>query len=742
VDVQRLHPDGPSDQLSCRLLEIHVTPPGGGVLRKGVRGEHIAAKPVLDGAAGDAVRRIVAWGRPVMVRSPSLGAYVEGDRLEYDVPARRLRLENRRNHSHGNPPGEEGGGNAVLQYQGHYFAAPRLQYELGPPRRLGRLWAAGPGVLRGAVPKASKHLPELAAGAEFEIAWQGDIHLRPHEGTHVASVTGGATARVGEVGGFTAGELHAWLREVPEETNQDESREPRYRVVPDRLLAQHGVELRSPRFGGATRKMEVWFEDAPPLPPEAEGFANESQRDDPSQPRRQAFDLRSELVQLRLLRRGDKTSLEDATLRGNVLLRETQTEEPGEVPMVVAGDLVELRGAGGTQTRLVVLGDPQRDIRAQAGGRGIAFSGWRLQMDQGAGRVWSDGPGRLALPLPDRATAGLPGSAGARGSAAGQAGRDAMTVAVHWRKGFDFDGRRVLIEQNVETRGEGQVIRSDSLQAFLVRPLDFADPEQLRRAEVARLLFGGRPEDTAGVALENQSFENGEMTSTDKGQVGNLEIDLIAGRMHAAGPGWIESIRRGGFDMTRSLTPQPAVALAPAKRRGLTFIRVDFQQAITGQAFARDLSQWKMTFHESVETIVGPVERWEQRLHADSPAGLGPRGILLTSQELSITQMGITPQGDRLMELAALGRPHIESLSFTADGDRLSYDGAKGLLVLEGGREDARFWHRTNTGFETDGTAQSIKYWPDENRLDAELRFIDLTTGFRSAAGNAGREKR
>ena len=31
-----------------------------------------------------------------------------------------------------------------------------------------------------------------------------------------------------------------------------------------------------------------------------------------------------------------------------------------------------------------------------------------------------------------------------------------------------------------------------------------------------------------------------------------------------------------------------------------------------------------------------------------------------------------------------------------------------------------RPWHRTNTGFETDGTAQSIKYWPDENRLDAD----------------------
>ncbi|MBW3600724.1 MAG: hypothetical protein KY475_26100, partial [Planctomycetes bacterium] len=712
VDVRRLHPNGPSDHLSCRLLEIFFTPPDAGGAEQ-----------------DDVVRRVIAWGRPVIVRAPSLGAFVEGDRLEYDVVQRRLRLENRRALS----PGDAAeSGNAVMEHQGRYFAAPRLQYDLGPPGRLGTLWATGPGVLRGVVPKTSKHLPELPQGAAFEVAWQGDIHLRPHEGMHVASVTGGASATAGEVGGFSAGELHVWLREVPEVAVDPQQREPKYRVIPDRLLAQRGVELKSPRFSGGVGKLEVWFEDAPPLPPESPNSPFGPQQDDRSQPRRQAFDLRSDLVQVRLLRRGDETTLEDATLRGNVVLRETQTEKPDETPLVVTGDLVELRGFGGAQTRLVVLGDPQRGIRAEAGARGMVFSGWQLHVDQSIGRVWSDGPGRLTLPLEPRSLAQV-------ASVPQRPRGGPSTISVYWRKGLNFDGHRLLIEENVETRGETQVIRSDSLQAFLGRPLDFADPEQFRNAEVARLVFGGRPEDVHGVSLENQSIEGGELTSLDRGETRDLEIDLIAGRMHAAGPGWIESVRRGGFDMVGPSTLQPAPAGAPGKGRGLTFVRIDFQRAITGQAFTRDLSQWKMTFHDSVETIVGPVERWEQRLSADSPSSLGPRGMLLTSQELSVTQMGVTPQGDRQMELAAIGRPHIESMSFTADGDRLSYDGAKGLLVLEGGREDARFWHRTNTGFETDGTAQSIKYWPHENRLDADLRYIDLTTGFRSAAHKMGR---
>ena len=40
--------------------------------------------------------------------------------------------------------------------------------------------------------------------------------------------------------------------------------------------------------------------------------------------------------------------------------------------------------------------------------------------------------------------------------------------------------------------------------------------------------------------------------------------------------------------------------------------------------------------------------------------------------------------------------------------------------------------HRADTGFETDGAAQRIQYWPKENRLDADLRFLDLT-GIRNA---------
>ncbi len=728
VNVLRLHPDGPSDRLSCRLLEIHLAPPQSDFLAglNARDGRQMALKPDL--TAQSALRRIVAVGQPVELRAPSMGAYVRADRMEYDFSTRRLRLENRRflppvDDEHA--PAKSHG--AILQHQGRHFEAPRLQYEFGPERRLGKFWASGPGVFRGPLPNISEHLPELPQDAVLEIAWQGEIRLRPHEGLHVASVTGGASARVGEVGEFRAGELHVWLREVAKEDTRPRSthdKEPTFGIVPDRLMAHQRVTLRSSRLSGAVDKMEVWFEDAPPrVADEATPSRFASSPDDRrNRDSNQAFDLRANLVQLRLLRRGEETMIEDATLRGNVVLRETQTDKPGETPLAVSGDLVELRGASGSKMQLSVLGNPQRDVRAVAGARGVTFTGWRLQLDQAANRLWIDGPGRLTLPLRQASRSTFPAFSQSAASSP-------STLAVEWRKGLNFDGQRVLIEDQVQTRGDGRVIRSDSLQAFLAQPLDFAQVEQATRAEVSRLLFGGRREDTGGVTLENQTVENGALLAVDQGAMRNLDIDLIAGRMHADGPGWIESVRQGGFDMAGPLASPTAASAKPSE---LTFVRVDYQEAITGQSFAQDFSQWKIAFHGSVETLLGPVSRWEERLNADSTSGLGARGMLLTSRELSIAQMGVSPQGDPQMELSATGRPHIESLSFTANGDRLSYDGAKGLLVLEGGREDARFWHRTNTGFETDGAAQRIQYWPQENRLDADLRFLDLT-GLRNA---------
>ena len=80
VDVLRLNPNAPSDQLNCRWLEIHFE----GLPTSRTKDEE---------AKSPAVSKLVALGYPVILDSPSMGAHARGERLEYDVTQRQIRLD-------------------------------------------------------------------------------------------------------------------------------------------------------------------------------------------------------------------------------------------------------------------------------------------------------------------------------------------------------------------------------------------------------------------------------------------------------------------------------------------------------------------------------------------------------------------------------------------------------------------------------------------------------------------------
>ena len=116
-----------------------------------------------------------------------------GELLQYDFPTRRIILQ--------------GSSNAVLAFRRHVAESPRLEYELpDDPKRLGKLWATGPGVYRGVL---GQHEDPLQA------RWQGTLELQPQGDLHVLSVVEGADFRSENFGTFSADKLFVWLQEVP-----------------------------------------------------------------------------------------------------------------------------------------------------------------------------------------------------------------------------------------------------------------------------------------------------------------------------------------------------------------------------------------------------------------------------------------------------------------------------------------------------------------------------------------------
>ena len=224
VSVVRDNLEGPSDQLQGELLEIHFAE---------------AAEPAANGkAAGSpALRptRLVTTGYPATIRVPSRGIDVQAGHIEYDLQQRRIRLEDNERVLVSDP-----------QYR---VEARQLEYEAGPPGRLGRLWALGPGHLWG---KAT------VRGRDVEATWTQEVRLRPHENNVVLSLVGGGEVSVAETARFVADEMHLFLLEEPKPGTENA-----YTVLPDRMRAIGNVALDSTRLSAAVREANVWFRKPP-----------------------------------------------------------------------------------------------------------------------------------------------------------------------------------------------------------------------------------------------------------------------------------------------------------------------------------------------------------------------------------------------------------------------------------------------------------------------------------------------
>ena len=79
VDVLRINPDGPSDQLNCEVLSIFFEPADVGTTAQPSSAARGGGPGKLEPA------RIEAEGTPVVIRSPSRGVQARGTRLEYDI---------------------------------------------------------------------------------------------------------------------------------------------------------------------------------------------------------------------------------------------------------------------------------------------------------------------------------------------------------------------------------------------------------------------------------------------------------------------------------------------------------------------------------------------------------------------------------------------------------------------------------------------------------------------------------
>jgi len=720
VDVWRVQPNGPSDQLSCELLTLYfvdreeaeeteraaargAAPGAARVPDDGGEEGTAALKDRLAGSLALRLARIEARGDPVVASIPSERAAARGQRLVYDLLEDRVVLQ--------------GTDEVMLKQAENEIHARSVDYLASADGRLGEVYAEGPGWLRA-------HF-ERRPEDRLEARWNKVLQVRPQHDKPVISLLGGAALRSPGVGQLDAEQIHFTLREAP-------GRAPGGRVEfePDEMSARGNVHVSSERLSCVVEELKVGFEQTGPPGPDRAGVYPETggrsslalnrapesgvppsqPRASPqhtayrSPPRERHFEVLGRVLVAEVrLGAGEQLALSELTIRDGVQLVETQTARPGEEPLSLAGDFVEVVGADTSQAEATLTGRP-----AELHGPGLALVGPNIKLNRGTNRLWIDGAGRMDVRL-ERDLEGRPLESPAN-------------LQIHFGRSMDFDGQTAQFNEAVRATAPHAQLDTRTLKVQFRRPIRFGDAQPGARPEIEQVVCSD------GVVMHNRTFDGPQQTSQQRIETADLSIHVPSGDLNASGPGRVLSVRRGVSNPLLAGRPNGAARAAgaggaapadntpPGER--LSGLHVKFQGSATGNLRRRDL-----TFHDRVQTAFAPVDAWDAVLDVHDPDALPPGGVSLKCDRLGVHEMPAPLSGQRAVELEAAGNVLVEGRTddglYAARALRMTYDEAKGLLVLEGdGHTAAELFRQQRVGGpQSRIPARRILYWPATNRF-------------------------
>lgn len=679
VDVMKPNPDGPADQIACDQLSMHF------VARNPDEGRE--AKP---GSLDLIAERLECLGKPVVVTAPSRKMNARAPRIEYNLLTESIALD--------------GDKDVFIQQGSNEIHARSVFYQIDKRRSIGQLLAQGPGWLRGRLDETTDQ--------QIEAVWNNRLQIYPNKKKHVISLDGGAELKYHDIGQLQAKEIFFWLEEAPTTIGDKQ-----LSMRPDRMLARDDVRLNSPQLSGKVNQLEVWFEqieqpvqgmevvnmanNAPHIG--AVGAAAQSPLKSPlTGDTSRRFEVAGRLLRVKALLGGPQVSLSNLLVMDGVTFREVQTARAGEKPLLVTGDLLEVSNATEKNAMVKIVGKP-----ARFEARGLGLTGSNINLDRGKNLLWIDGPGRMDMPIPEKVSDEMHFAAGGR-------------LTVDWKKRMEFDGHTAEFEESVVAAGPAQQLRTKRMEVQLLRRIDFSKSSVPEDSEVEKVSCFGE------VTMENRRYDDRQqLAAFDRMRVDDMAINVRSGAL-TAGPGWFSSVSLGKEeDSFNPMAPTAAKTRNTAQpgQDQLYCLTVKYQGSLTGNL---DRSRWQLTFNNEVHAARAPVDDWNALLNVYNPDSLGPDGVTLRCDKLSVVEMPSPLKKQRAIEIEALGNTKVEGRTYTASGHRITYAESKDLLILEGdGRSYAELFRQLKVGSpQTKVTARKILYRPKTG----QSRVIDPKT--------------
>ncbi len=716
------------------------------------------------------LQRVVAEGNPVILDAVSRRAQVRGRKLLYDLKAGRYRVW-----ADADLPSDQ----AWLQFQQQQIAARELDCQLEGPRTIRRVRAIGPGAFHGQL--TGEEAQPLRA------QWKSEMLLEREQSLYRLTLADEADVELADTHQIRAHMLHLWLEPLANQetdlpidgpanrASEDLSgnltgERPQFR--PRQLIAladptdpsKQPVFLRSESTTAVTERLDATFHHIDPAPldrpsPQArqdrpsvaspktrpasqsrpnglaragrDQFPNARDSSSPLLARNRVGSggdpvrISSQQMQAVLRMDGSRMELEDIKLQNRVEIAQfpARDSSPGASPSQPA---FQLRA---DRVFMAPSRDPAHPVMVAEGSAveiespQMLLQTTRLELDRSANLVSTEKPGRMFV-MVDR-------------DANGQPLVEPQKVSVTWQRHMDFNGRFVRFGGQIDVRSPDQRVRSELLEIRLDRDVRFDGPNQSRSGPVTI------EEVTAdgNVRVQTDQYVDGALNAQTSLQVPFAQINRLNGQVRAGGPGRLVTVRNGfhnGLSMPgarpagptapdNSLSPVASPALPRLRSQQAdggekTFLQVDYQGRIEG-----NLNERIVHFQDHVHVVYGPVMSWNETLQ---PQGaLRKNDVLLSCQRLTLAQGQPGSDGRATFDLQAQGNTYVEGQTFTARGERVSYEQAKDLLVLEGTeRTDAVLSHQARVGAaRSEQVARKILYWPGTGRVDVDdARYLDL----------------
>ena len=370
----------------------------------------------------------------------------------------------------------------------------------------------------------------------------------------------------------------------------------------------------------------------------------------------------------------------------------------------------------------------------------FTITGQKIHLDQVDNKLWVEGAGKFNFDHSETAPVQPRfGPANRGGFAQSQAlgvirnePKSSSKFEATWQGGMIFDGRKIYLERDVISKTEqfdgikhnvtqancGQMsvalnryVNFEQLKQKdrdgLSKPTDIEPTELIFIDKVDPLnqVFGQVPVDPNFKSLPSLILNRiygarDKLLQQQTVSAKQVRVDPISKNIFADGAGWVSThdLQAPGGSRSNRSTKHPLAGMAKKNSdpsKPITFIRANFADSM-----AIDAAKKQMTISGRVRTVYLQTDDWNTNPDPDRiPPALQAQALVLTSELLTLAQWQPRDSAEVAHELIASGNVRILGDTIDLSADRVSYNQANDMLVVNGtNRTAARIRFREDTG--------------------------------------------